>query len=576
MVNFISLDPSKAGTTGLIWLLVSYGYGLFVASNLIADGSELLLLIPSIAGLVGSVVLPLLGAVPDGAIMLFSGLGEIKEAQKKLNVGVGALAGSTIMLLTLPWAASIIAGRVDFVGPNRKPNYKKRPKLTARPFKESLTTTGVPLTEPVVTNGIIMLISTIPYYIIQIPAVFFKGSDKSIAGKEKYYALTGLIICSTGFIAYMYIQWKQSLKSQAHQHRIEAMKKMIDTGKMSLSTAMLSFVKESMTRSSNQIGSVSEPLNAVGLPPAVKGMLSEMCREAFLQYDIDGSGYLDKGEIAALLNDMNDNYDHQKLDHHFQEIDTSGDGKIDFDEFVRFMYLLITETVKRELTSGGSQGGADIESASASNNSLVSQSLVYESAHNFSNEKNNAGETGDDIDDDEGEEVPEKFEKLSPEEQQKKIKIEAAFMLLIGTAMVVVFSDPVVGVLDEVSKRIKINAFYVSFVLAPVASNASEIISSYYYAKKKTTKTITVSLTTLEGAATMNNTFCLSIFMALIFFRGLAWHFTSETISIVLVQIIMFGFTRKKDNTVLDAIFIASIFPLSIGFVAGLKKAGLD
>lgn len=71
------------------------------ASNMISDGSELLLLVPAVAGIVGSVVLPVLGAVPDGAIVLFSGMGD--NAQEQLSVGVGALAGSTIMLLTVPW-----------------------------------------------------------------------------------------------------------------------------------------------------------------------------------------------------------------------------------------------------------------------------------------------------------------------------------------------------------------------------------------------------------------------------------------------------------------------------------------
>lgn len=71
------------------------------ASNMISDGSELLLLVPAVAGMVGSVVLPVLGAVPDGAIVLFSGMGD--DAQDQLSVGVGALAGSTIMLLTVPW-----------------------------------------------------------------------------------------------------------------------------------------------------------------------------------------------------------------------------------------------------------------------------------------------------------------------------------------------------------------------------------------------------------------------------------------------------------------------------------------
>lgn len=61
--------------------------------------------------IVGSVVLPILGAVPDGAIVLFSGLGA--DAQEQVAVGVGALAGSTIMLLTVPWFLSILGGRVD-------------------------------------------------------------------------------------------------------------------------------------------------------------------------------------------------------------------------------------------------------------------------------------------------------------------------------------------------------------------------------------------------------------------------------------------------------------------------------
>ena len=39
------------GNTGLLWLLLSYGYVLFKASDLISEGSDLLLLVPSLAGL---------------------------------------------------------------------------------------------------------------------------------------------------------------------------------------------------------------------------------------------------------------------------------------------------------------------------------------------------------------------------------------------------------------------------------------------------------------------------------------------------------------------------------------------
>lgn len=80
------------------------------------------MLVPSIVGLVGAVVLPMLGAVPDCAIMLFSGLGSIEKAQETSSVGVGALAGSTIMLMTIPWCISVTSGRVNMNGPNGTPN----------------------------------------------------------------------------------------------------------------------------------------------------------------------------------------------------------------------------------------------------------------------------------------------------------------------------------------------------------------------------------------------------------------------------------------------------------------------
>ena len=59
----------------------------------------------------GGLIIPFLGAVPDGAIVLVSGLGS--NAQCQVSVGAGTLAGSTIMLLTIPWACSVFLGYRD-------------------------------------------------------------------------------------------------------------------------------------------------------------------------------------------------------------------------------------------------------------------------------------------------------------------------------------------------------------------------------------------------------------------------------------------------------------------------------
>lgn len=72
-------------------------------------------------------MLPVLGAVPDGAIVLFSGMGE--NAPTQIVVGVGALAGSTIMLLTIPWVLATYSGRVDMPETSLEDDiggYKKR------------------------------------------------------------------------------------------------------------------------------------------------------------------------------------------------------------------------------------------------------------------------------------------------------------------------------------------------------------------------------------------------------------------------------------------------------------------
>lgn len=172
-----AIEPSEVGVTGLLWLFLSYGYMLYFASNLISEGSELLLLVPEIAGLVGGVVLPLLGAVPDGAIILFSGLGDIETAQETLSVGIGALAGSTIMLLTIPFALSIYGGRVDYDASTKEPNYKKQPKVSPMAtMSQQLTTTGVTVTEAVQHSGVVMMITLIPYVLIQIPAMYLHGT----------------------------------------------------------------------------------------------------------------------------------------------------------------------------------------------------------------------------------------------------------------------------------------------------------------------------------------------------------------------------------------------------------------
>jgi hypothetical protein len=50
-------------------------------------------------------------------------------------------------------------------------------------------------------------------------------------------------------------------------------------------------------------------------------------------------------------------------------------------------------------------------------------------------------------------------------------------------------------------------------------------------------KSATISLSTLEGAAVMNNTWCLGIFLYVIWLNGFDWRFTAETLNIIIIEL---------------------------------------
>lgn len=67
----------------------------FPPSFLVDYGSGMLMLVID-PGLICGLVLPILGALPDAATVLFSGLGPADSVQNQINVGMGSLAGSSI------------------------------------------------------------------------------------------------------------------------------------------------------------------------------------------------------------------------------------------------------------------------------------------------------------------------------------------------------------------------------------------------------------------------------------------------------------------------------------------------
>jgi len=145
--------------------------------------------------------------------------------------------------------------------------------------------------------------------------------------------------------------------------------------------------------------------------------------------------------------------------------------------------------------------------------------------------------------------------------------------MVAGLALVGVFSDPMVDVLAKFGAFIQVPAFYISFIITPLCSNASELIASIVFASKKTVVSSSMTYSQLYGASTMNATLGLGIFYALIYFRKLAWTFSAETMSILMVTWFVCGIgCMKRVIPLVWSIPNSAMFPLSLFLVWALEN----
>ena len=561
-IDVDGLPDDVGGDFQLLFLFLSYGYLLYLGSDLISSGSELLLLVPSLADVVGSVVLPVLGAVPDGAIVLFSGLGD--GAQEQLNVGIGALAGSTIMLLTLPWGIAVLAGRVN-LSEDGTPNYRGRPRLspTAGFWDGGVGVAG----RSVEQAGIWMAVSCLPFFIIQGTAFATNNNSKA----ERVPAIVATIIAAALFFSYLRhcmtasaedAEGDTGVTDKLQEKVLEKLRRAIKAGNVTLRGALVletgdanqSFLQgpSGAPVMANGSKATAEPLlqgdpqAGLELSPADMKKLEGIAKPVFKSIDTDGSGAIDKRELTVGLKELGERVTAAQADALLARFDWDHSGTLDEPQFYTALAYYVS-------SSANQNRGTDPEAG---------------------NEANGEEEDGDEDEP----EMPEDLVALSADEQQVQIKRRAALQMGAGTLLVLIFSDPMVDIFAEIGNRIGISAFYVAFVLAPLASNAAELIAAKNYASKKTAASCTISFSTLVGAGIMNNTFCLAIFLGVVAARGLEWEYAAESISIVFIEFVFaFYFARLQVMTVSHAIAVFLCYPLALGLVAGLENgAGLD
>ncbi|XP_071713919.1 sodium/calcium exchanger NCL-like isoform X2 [Rutidosis leptorrhynchoides] len=440
--------------------------------------------------------------------MCVSGLsGSTETAQDQVSVGIGLLAGSTVMLLTVVWGSCIILGKCDLQNSIAVDNQDTK--------GFSLVGSGVSTDIWTSYSAMIMAVSVLPFLVVQFPQVTHSASGGHLA------VLIGLIMSIFLLIAYCIYQVYQP----------------------SIQKRRIAFAKCKHIRS----GLLKYFTNENGGLVDNRGQLNrEVLYKLFKSVDVNGDGHLSQSELRALVVGMQ--LTDIKVDEEdavsklMKEFDTSGDDEVDFEEFITGVSNWLEEARR-----------AKIDSPIAGN----SNNYIHDYHEETKREHYLLGDEGGEDDDGNG-----------VDHDVRGTTIKAVLLLLLGTLVAAVFADPLVDAVDGFSTATSIPSFFISFIVLPLVTNSSESVSAIIFASRKKKRSTSLTFSELYGAATMNNLLCLSVFLALVYVRGLTWDFTSEVLVIVIVCIVMGVFGSLRTTFPLWTSFIAFVlYPLSLVLV---------
>ncbi|XP_002974272.2 sodium/calcium exchanger NCL1 [Selaginella moellendorffii] len=511
--------PCSTRVVGNLYLLATYGFVMLKAAQLLSDGSELLLTVLN-PGIIGGLLLPILGSLPDALLILVSGLGGNQEtAQSQVSVGMGLLAGSTIMLLTLLWGSCLFVGRCDLY-PVHADLVAKDRTLT-RGF--SLTGTGITTDSQTTVSAWIMIATVFPYVLAQLPHLLHRPSY------GHPFAVVSCVISFCALFIYCGYQvvspWIQQRRIYFARHRY----------------------RQSHALHRVHVYSTQQAWGGLFLEDGVTPNKDALLR-IFGYFDENDDGHLSERELRGLIVGLGITHEthlpeEEEVQNWLKEFDTSRDDKVSQEEFV----AAITKWMRSFRAKDSHRDNPEYWDSQAKDARSSLDALLEQ-------------QPDDDEDDDEQ-------DKQNP----KQVILKASAFILAGAVIAGVFADPLVDAIDNFSKASKIPSFFVAFVATPLATNSSEAVSSLMFAARKKKRNISMTYSQIYGAVTLNNTLCLGVFLAIVCARRLVWDFSSE-VTVIAVVTFLVGLLGGKRTTfrLYMALAVLSLYPLSIALVAGL------
>ncbi|KAK3030268.1 hypothetical protein RJ639_039851 [Escallonia herrerae] len=597
--------PCSNTLLGHLFLVLVYEYLMIHGESYVAAGGERIFKILG-PGVFGASAFQVLGALPESLILLASGLSNSKElAQEYVFTGVGLLAGSTILVLTVIWGTCVIAGRRDFPSSLTSPSPRgsnptqSRIKKLLSPLTDAgiitdMETSTTEKNKETSTTARIMALSVVPFIIILVPKIFHLSY--SLQRITIIFALcVSLVFLILYFIYQVFQPWVQERRLEyiKHEH----------------------LVVDVLTHVQQQ--TMGRLLTEDGAPnvPAI--------RRLFQEVDQDGDNYISFSELKELLQEIRFRKSHRDQDETIAEVmkefDLNCDKKITTDEFVTVLTKWIDDTKRAmdkryhtvrslkdlyqlakirsifeyvrivmasTLTNGptGLQIPWDVDEIVAKvmeefdvNGDQIINEDEFVSGfakwlNTTSNLAPNSGEDEDDM-------FQKKWEEIDKLVEEKTIGMsiwawtKAIALLMLGVIILAVLAEPLIDSVQNFSSTASVPSFFVSFILVPLATNARVAISAIKSARRKKPRTTSLTFSELYGGVFMNNVLGFSVLLSLVYFRGFSWDFSAEVLVVLMVSATV-GLSASFCSTfpVWTSIVVFLLYPLSLLLAQGNRS----
>ncbi|XP_051124985.1 sodium/calcium exchanger NCL1-like [Andrographis paniculata] len=618
--------PCAENPLGYIFQIVVYQLLLTYGGQQIGSGSKVLFSILGV-GKFGGIIFRILMSLPSMVLMIVSGVFSSKEnAQSQVSFGVGLYAGSTVFSLTLQWGICVIFGRRKLDNDHSE----LAPQSSCFLAKEKLTfltDIGVKTDPETRTTAGIVVLSLVPYVIVQLVNLFHTASG------VRAMTLIALIVSTLSLLSYFAYQilYPKIQERSLHYTKYEVLR-----------TGFLKHIQRQ-----GQLVNEQGKLN------------TDVIKNLFDNVDKDDDHSITKTELSGLVLDIIRS-GKVKVDEKFamaevmKVFDSNDDRSITEEEFVKGCKKWIDETNNSSENHNSSskdvfQELLEIFKENKENDPkeidrimskilkhaqtqlLKSESLIGEdgkpnvgriqtlfkqfdldgdksisfselnqliSTVKFGEMKAKSEDTimelFKDFDKD-GDQIinePEFIEGVSKwlnkaisvaktsdkskaidefdkivwkKTLDKRAFFVSIFQLALGIVMLTFLGGPLMNNILQLSFAMNLSSFSISFVIVPVAMNARAAIAALMPASEKNEISASLTFSEIYGTVIMNNVAGLTTLLAIVYAKDLRWDFSAEVLTILFVgAVIGILAYRCKTYPLWTCILAFALYPFSL------------